>query len=181
MLAFTALDESRARQNQAGDVSSWRTLIGLLNFAGSHCQPFKPLHGLCMQLTAICREMIRAIDPADTTATTSPSNTINRPEEIRRLWLDGTSELNIDDIQSIFPRTWSKRSEVPLAMALRKMKERLSPANYYKAGARGGFYLPMSSVTTPVEAVRVTASMLQEWSTEKRIEGWKDSIGVLTD
>lgn len=139
-------------------MKSWRSIIPLWNFVERHCRPFPCLHGLCLQVGAICCEAIQSLDLLGT-STTSAADKSSNAAFLRRLWLDGTSKLSIDDLQDKFPKTWSRRVRTPKEVC----------------ETHQGFYLPLSSITGSVEAVRATTALINEWAAaEMKGVKWDD-------
>lgn len=87
-----------------------------------------------------------------------------------RAWHRGISTLPVDDLQQCYPKTWAKRSKSP---GPAKGKERLVAKRY----GDGPFYLPLSSASTGIEAVRMGWSFLNEWVAKEGIE-WEPRISI---
>lgn len=206
MLAFSVGDESLRVMHKLGDVSAWRSLLGYLHFVKGVAQPIPHLHGLCLQLEAVCRDTILLYeldrldrDPfpsagLDEARTATPNQesmlpaidsaakaTNGRREYLefkskftensrlaRQSWLTGISRLPIDELQRSYPKTWAKRAKVPGAA---KGKERLVLRRY----GDGGFYLPLGSISSGIEAVRMGWSLLGEWCAKEGVN-WEGKI-----
>lgn len=173
MLGFTAGDEAQRVHGKAGDPTGWRSLLPYIQFVKSVIdQPH--LSGLTLQLEAVCREVIQAyeIDRLMYEQNPSGSDDANatrrqRYEEFklrlcenarlaRQAWLQGTSRLSIEKLAESYPRTWEKRATAPRD---EDGKEKLV-VNQYNGG---GFYLPLHSTSTGIEAVRMGWNFLNEW------------------
>lgn len=87
-----------------------------------------------------------------------------------RAWHKGISTLPVDDLQECYPQTWAKRSKSP---GPAKGKERLVAKRY----GDGLFYLPLSSASTGIEAVRMGWSFLNEWVSKEGVE-WEPRISI---
>lgn len=87
-----------------------------------------------------------------------------------RAWHRGISTLPVDDLQQCYPKTWAKRSKSP---GPAKGKERLVAKRY----GDGPFYLPLSSASTGIEAVRMGWSFLNEWVAKEGVE-WEPRISI---
>lgn len=87
-----------------------------------------------------------------------------------RAWHKGISTLPVDDLQQCYPQTWAKRSKSP---GPAKGKERLVAKRY----GEGLFYLPLSSASTGIEAVRMGWSFLNEWVSKEGVE-WEPRISI---
>ena len=211
MLAFAADDEIHHLQKTPAEVGNWRSLMPFWKFVEGKCRAFRHLHGLALQLGAVCHETIHALDierfhkdtlpdmsvsteaapPTPGAAASSNESTASSSEkenkaaaykrdylkwkndmvkdarDLRLLWIDGLSELSVDDLQTHFPKTWAKRNRVPAA----KEKEKLVPGQY-----GGSYYLPLGSVSTVLEAVRTSMAALSEW-TEREDASWTSRLG----
>ncbi|KAI9784082.1 MAG: hypothetical protein M1816_001054 [Peltula sp. TS41687] len=119
----------------------WRTLLPFWEYVEGHSRPFGPLHGICLQLGAVIREVVHGFEPAD----------VENFTHMRRLWVEGTAKLTTNDVlEKTFPKTWAARVKNPLELVTNK--------------TRTGFYLPMAScITAPHEAVRATNALVNEW------------------
>ncbi|KAI9799542.1 MAG: hypothetical protein M1825_004468 [Sarcosagium campestre] len=214
-LAFAADDEAR-RLTRPGSASnawrtvSWRTLLPLWEFVERKCRQYSALHGLCLQLGALCREAIHSHDMdrfhteplpdiaaasrADEAVPPTPgafsdsngsekdgkaaaykrnyvrwkAEMMSNSQELRRLWVAGIAALPAEDLRLSFPRSWAKASKAPPA----RSSERVAPGKY-----RGGYYLPLSSVTPAVEAVRAATALLKEWCKGEGVD-WASRLGV---
>ncbi|KAI9791255.1 MAG: hypothetical protein M1833_001568 [Piccolia ochrophora] len=94
------------------------------------------------------------------------SDVVVNDQALRYLWVNGLALLPVKELQSSFPRSWAKASQVPAA----KAKESLIAGKY-----QGGYYLPLGSVTTPVEAVRAGMTLLGEWCKNESVE-WRSHL-----
>ncbi|KAI9840501.1 MAG: hypothetical protein M1837_001561 [Sclerophora amabilis] len=184
ILAFMADDNSRRLMSQPGTVENWRSLIPLWNYVERKCQPIPHLHGLCLQLGAVVREVVHFLDRNSLTNDPQPAG--NAPEDRQqrindlfandrareRLWQEGWKKLTADTIRDEYPQTWGRRLTDLGAVSIRR--ERLSPLHWGE-----GYRCPlMSNVTTPIEAVRMGVVFLNEWAGTQGIE-WRDQLGVL--
>ena len=86
----------------------------------------------------------------------------------QQLWVDGAFELSVDDLQQSFPTSWKRKSRAPLA----RSKEKLTLGNL-----NGDFYLPLTSITTNIEAVRAGWSLLGEWCKNENVN-WVGKLGL---
>ena len=62
MLAFAASDEVSRLQHTQAEAANWRSLLPFWHFVEAKCRPFRHLHGLCLQLGAVCLEIIHVLD-----------------------------------------------------------------------------------------------------------------------
>lgn len=195
MLAFLAGDESLGGR-KAGDPDLWRSLLGYLNFVIGQAEPIPHLHGLCVQLEAVCRDTISVCDlerlerdyaQAADEARPSPSSReagavtaertakaaelkkelVKNMQNSQQAWHTGYSRLPTDDLSQSYPNTWAKRNKLPGSV---KGKQRLVIGKY-----DGGFYLPLSQTSSGIEAVRMGMSFLQEWCKTEKVQ-WKPKL-----
>ncbi|KAI9671144.1 MAG: hypothetical protein M1817_003651 [Caeruleum heppii] len=193
IVAFSANDEMRRIQHANVQASDWRSLLGLWKFAERMSRSFRHIHGVCLQVGAVIHEIIHGLDmerlqhdplPAAALAESATPEAVAKAaayetqyldwrermgetsRERRPLWTTGTRDLSVEDLQTQFPRTWSKRLKVPLA----HVPERLGPGKY-----DGDFYLPLSGITTGVEAVRATMTLMREWTKKEDVK-WETSL-----
>ena len=166
------LSHGRARGAQ------WRSLLAFWRFVHDRCEAFPVLSGLCLQLGAVTHEVIHTFDMDrlshsvlndDKTASFIP-DLVKDTKAMRRYWIDGLALLSAARLQQEFPEAWKKsRRAGPLA---RREGERLVPEQY-----RGEYHLPLSSVSTPIEAVRATAAILGEWTRKEGVP-WKGLLDL---
>ena len=210
MLAYTILDEIKApgrSSRKAIDFHSWETIFGFIQLVKRRSQGHTLIHGLCLQLEAVCHNLIlvakvdqlASIQPPITSANeetvqptkqaalaTEPASKgsqqsrtleeyMQHKEKIaehgrfaQNLWIDGTFELSIDDLQQSFPASWKRKSRAPLA----RSKEKLTLGNL-----NGDFYLPLSNITTGIEAIRAGWSLLGEWCKNENVN-WVGKVGL---
>lgn len=182
MLAFALADEaSHLARHSFGDASSWRSLLPYWAFVESKCQqlPQSPLlHGLVLQLGAVCRDVIHNHDidrlasdpvPPGEDFADFKARLVEDARVARTLWQEGTRRLCVDALREQFPRTWEKRAAVPVVGRVK-----LEPGAY-----SGEFYLPLSGggVSSAVEAVRVGWAVLGEWCDREGVT-WEGRLGL---
>ncbi|KAI9815683.1 MAG: hypothetical protein M1827_002079 [Pycnora praestabilis] len=209
ILAFTASDKARLLQRQPGDAQYWRSLLPFWEYVERQTRIYPYLHGLLLQLGAVCRETIHihdmerlnndplpaaaAIEEVPPPTPGTDSNAISSEAEMtskaatyrkeyitfkntlvenahlsQRLWIEGTYQLSIDDLQTFFAQTWAKRSKRLPA----KVGENLVPGQY-----DGAYYLPLGSMSTAVEAVRMGCGLLSEWAKKEGLN-WEGRLGI---
>ena len=210
MLAYTINDEQGRSTRRLPDVKAWETIFGWMHNVKRRTFGQTLLHGLCLQLEAVVRTIIRSSDlerldslplptniPAevklptpdtngDSTVRDLPSKSAPQQQDkyeeylkfkakvvenhrlAQQLWITGSFELSIEDLQSAFPHSWGKKARAPLAHS----REKLTPTTL-----DGDFYLPMSGATTGIEAVRAGWSLLGEWCQKEKVE-WKGQLGL---
>lgn len=210
MLAFSVGDEAARINRKAGDVSAWRSILPYVDSVTGEVKPIPHLHGLCIQLGAVCRDTIHAYEldreldrlererptsasidevrPSPPGAGTPVSESVSKATQNRRdsvnfkvdfikelmensrAWHTGISRLPVDELQQCYPKTWAKRSKFP---GDPKGKERLTAKRY----GEGPFYLPLSSTSSGIEAVRMGWSFLGEWCAKERVK-WEAKMGI---
>ena len=206
ILAFTAADNASRLSRKPRDETAWRTLLPYISYVKSVTGGYTLLHGLCLQIEAVCRNVIQALDmvrlehqtlppalPEESKAPTPDANheggrldpaaeaaqarkdyidfkskLVENARLAQQLWVEGAFELSVDDLQQSFPNSWKRKSRAPLV----KSKEKLT------IGSLGGdYYLPLSSVSTGVEAARAGWSLLCEWCKKEDIK-WEGRLGL---
>jgi hypothetical protein len=172
MLGFTALDEVNRVRGRVGSSSVWGTLLPLIDYVKAITSSASHIYGLILQLEGICRDTIHAYDldrlEREPSAASDPKFTgqlIENARAAQRAWLAGTTGLSINDLQKSFPKTWAQRASAPTA---RTGSEKLAPGTF----AAGRYYLPLTSTSTAVEAVKMGWSFLAEWAEMEGVE-WK--------
>ncbi|KAI9759388.1 MAG: hypothetical protein M4579_002377 [Chaenotheca gracillima] len=184
-LAFSADDEYRRITKKRSTIENWRSLMPLWVFFEEKCQVFPRLHGLCLQIGAVVREKVHDSERDSFASVLEPGSSIpedrqNRMTEHFRndinrqsLWQAGWKKLTAENIRKEFPKTWARRmTNEDGGASIRQ--ERLSPENWGE-----NYRCPlMSNVTTPLEAVRMGAVLLQEFAELNDLE-WKDNLGIL--
>lgn len=206
MLAYTMADEMNgSRSGRNINVQTWDTIFPYLHKVKRKTVGHTLLHGLLLQLEAVCRNSIlvseiervaqyevanlSAAEPDKPTPETGTNGTLNGtgtkpPNQLesmkfkgkisensrlsQQLWTEGAFELSIEDLQQSFPVSWKSKARAPLARAKEKLV--LGVLN-------GDFYLPMSSVTTGIEAVRAGWSLLGEWCRKEDVD-WVGKLGL---
>lgn len=197
MLAFLAGDELHGGR-KAGDAGTWRSLLGYLNFVIGLAEPIPHLHGLCLQLEAVCRDNILLCelerlerDPTlgagSDEARPSPSNGAATAERTARAaaYAEFKRDLikNAQSSQQAWLTGYSRLSTDDLSQSYPKTwakrtkvpgpvkgKERLVIGKY-----EGGFYLPLSQTSSVLEAVRMGMSFLEEWCKTEKVQ-WKAKL-----
>lgn len=201
LLAFTVADEASTLSNKMCDVTAWQNLIQYINFVKSVTLSHTLLHGLILQLEAVVRNKIWALDMERSERQPVPSSLFDPPKAIaaddtagqeaaakdreigkdyfdfqkkmarnvhiaKKLWVEGAFELSVDDLQQSFPVSWKRKSRAPLVHS----KEKLT------VGSLGGdFYLPLSGISSGIEAARAGWSILGEWCQKENIN-WKGKL-----
>ena len=194
ILAFVADDQYKYVSRQAGDSSTWLSILAYWRVVKKNSTPYRHLYNLCLILGAVSYEAIHALDlerlsisalPNDHTMTPTPGSDGNTaptddskrnqkdldfvelkgrlPEcynESRRLWIEGSRGFTEEVLTREFPVTWSKRS----------MDYSNWGNNRLKVGEYSGeYFLPLGKVTTPVEVVRFSWSILSEWCSKEHV------------
>lgn len=175
VLAFSINDEKIRLTRVPPDAMMWRSILQFANFVRQQCETYPHLKGFVLQVEAICREAIASheIDRIES-PWTSATNEENRKfqhdfaENFRirpQMWAHGTTLLSANTLAFSYPETWAKRAQIPPAS---HGKERPVPGHY----GDGSFYLPLGSVNSGFEVVRMGLSLLEEWCAKEGVE-WK--------
>lgn len=185
MAAYYAQDYSLNLRGRPGEVEqTWKTLLPLcLSYARS-TKDFQHLDGLrsylsCVIASAICTHVSqrasnnRAHDsPQDMTSAELAKQHATVTEnfalladhtlKMNRHYQDARMALPLDDLQSVYKKTYAAR-ETNIKLA--REPEKIS-------GTRmaGPYFLPLSSDTTPIQAVRFGLKFLAEYCEKERLE-----------
>jgi hypothetical protein len=195
MLSFAVTDEHASlvkhHKRVLPDPAAWMSLAVFMQSNKMHTSEDTLIHGLCLQLEALCRDLA-SISHADRLLH-QPLPSVPRGEDAAKaaaeqkvyddyvkfkgdmarnmqaakgLWITGNTELSTDHLQQSFPRSWKNKSRSPLANS----KERID-----LSALNGEFHLPLSNVTTAIEAVRAGWSLLREWCKKEGVP-WKAKL-----
>lgn len=179
----------------------WRSIIlyHISVFRASRRHPH--LHGLVIQLGAVCRQLIQRHDldrlsrdplpedycnSAPTPGSDGNTKTNEDGEKYKKRYMNFKNDLvqNARELQTAWldgSRQLSLdllRREYPITWSMRatdtsmRLQEKPSPSKITKA-----FYLPMDSSTTAFEAARFGVAFLEEWAEKEKIE-WKTRIDL---
>ena len=171
MLNYTLADEHSRLTRQANDAKgTWATIHSYIGRVLALAERVPALHGLCLYLRAVC---LRAHWTVDYEAfATNP--TAERHVKLKRCFddssrsfADAATRLPPAEWEKRFPKTWRASARMPCAATGRAGPLPLA----------GEFFVPLTEISTPVEAVRAAKSMLTEWCRAEGVE-WKASIGV---
>ncbi|KAL8994948.1 MAG: hypothetical protein Q9169_005213 [Polycauliona sp. 2 TL-2023] len=174
MLAFTIKDEPSRTKKVPCDRAPWISLLPYFNFLKNLSRDTESLHlqGLIRQLEAVCWDTIHQYDldrlERETGADeVSIRNVAESRRQVRQAWIDGTNWLTFDDLRRCFPETWAQRSR-----SRGDKLGRILPQHY-----QGGYYLPLSNISTNIEGIRVGWCSLKEWCKKEDVI-WTGSIGL---
>jgi hypothetical protein len=193
------IDMTAVSHSQPGPDPGWRTILPYFLFVLRASRKFSHLHGLVVQLGAVCRQMIHKLDmdrlardplpddqsgSAPTPGSDGNTKTNEDIDKYKRKYLDFRNDLvaNAKDLQvawldgsRILPLD-TLEQEYPKTWAKRSRDstvrgvERITPT---KLGA--DFYLPLDVSTTPVEATRFAMAFLEEWTKAGDVS-WKPRV-----
>ena len=176
----------------------WRTIIPLHIFVFRASRKYPHLHGLVVQLGAVCRQAIHRFDmdrlardplpdehgSVPTPGSDGTTKTSEDVERYRKKYLSFRDDLvgNATELQT----AWLDRSRLLSLDTLKKDypetwekrardtslrgHERISPTHL-----GGDFFLPQDATTSPFEAVRFAVAFLQEWVQKEGVP-WKPRI-----
>jgi hypothetical protein len=193
------IDMTAVSHSQPAPDPGWRTILPYFLFVFRASRKLPHLHGLVVQLGAVCRQMIHKLDmdrlardplPDEQSGSAptpgSDGNTkINEDiEKYKKRYLDFRNELvsNSKELQvawldgSRILSLDTLKQEYPKTWAKRSKDstlrgtERVTPA---KLGV--DFFLPLDVSTTPLEATRFAMAFLEEWTNAEDVN-WKPRI-----
>ncbi|KAK5358249.1 hypothetical protein LTR20_011015 [Exophiala xenobiotica] len=177
----------------------WRSIILYHIFVWRASRKYPHLHGLVVQLGAVCRQYVQKYDleklardplPEDycNSAPTPSSDGNTRPsedvEKYKKRYIQFRDDMihNIHELQTAWLDGFRQlspellRREYPNTWGKRakdasaRMQEKPSPSKIAR-----DFYLPMDANTTPFEAARFGFAFLEEWAEKEKIE-WKTKM-----
>ena len=162
VLAFVCADKAAlaADPKKPPTISVWRSMQGYFGAVKKKCEPFPALLGVACYLGVVFNAHI-----LDLTIqfSSDPSGTEfwQTQAMMQRAANEAESKLDIDTLQSTFPRTWAKRAKGAL------IQPSLEPGKGYKVS----YKLPLGVQTSPLRAVRAGHAMLEEWLEKQKQEG----------
>jgi hypothetical protein len=161
MLSYSCRDERDRTRND----DTWITLIPFLKQISDQAKNHAHVKALCLQIEAVCYSVATG-----QCAYSKDPEVMERGLKYMRaaheLFIESASGLSVDDLQHNFPNTWRHKSKEPLAKKGTKFEVKVD----------GAYYLPLSSTTTGLEAVRAGKALLVEWCKMEGVE-WTSSLG----
>ncbi|KAL9639483.1 MAG: hypothetical protein Q9204_001082 [Flavoplaca sp. TL-2023a] len=175
MLAFTIKDEPSRIKKVPRDRAPWISLLPYFQFLQNLIRDIESLQlqGFLYQLEAVCYDTIHQYDLERLEREIGPTDeklikqVAESGRQARQSWINGTKWLTHDELGRCFPETWAQRSR-----SLGDKPGRILPKDY-----RGGYYLPLSNISTNIEAVRAGWYLLKEWTKQRNVE-WDGRIGL---
>ncbi|RMZ88845.1 hypothetical protein DV736_g3909, partial [Chaetothyriales sp. CBS 134916] len=186
LLAFMISNAARTLSRPTADI--WASITEYFNFVLSGTDDFRSLHGLVMQLGAVCRQQIQkdrmdrlARDPlpeeyvgsaptpgSDGTTKTAEDGERYKNEYVRNknTMIRNARELDVlwlEGSKRLSPELL--KNDYPKTWQARRLdyehrtRDRPTPALLPK-----GYFLPLDAATTPFEAVRYGLAFLTEWA-----------------
>lgn len=183
MAAYHAQDQSSKLRGRPCEVEgTWKTLFPLCESYFNRTKDFPALDGLLRYLGSVisaaichhvsCRERTRS--SASKAAHDSPQDGPQPDSAPANLQLltkfymhlhdlqqEARIILPIDDLQTIYPKTWKARE------ASSKSKE---PEKIRGSDLSGPYFLPLQSDTTPIQAVRFGLKLLEEFCSKEKLD-----------
>ncbi|KIW99368.1 uncharacterized protein Z518_11356 [Rhinocladiella mackenziei CBS 650.93] len=200
LLCFMINMSAQAHARPSAD-PGWRSIILYHIFIFRVSRRYPHLHGLVVQLGAVCRQLIHkydmdrlARDPlpddycnsAPTPGSDGNTKTNEDGEKYKKRYVEFKDDLihNARELQTAWldgSRQLSPdllKHEYPTTWSKRakdasvRLQEKPSPSRIAR-----DFYLPMDSNTTPFEAARFGVAFLEEWAEKEKVE-WKTRIDL---
>ncbi|KAL6243445.1 hypothetical protein RBB50_009437 [Rhinocladiella similis] len=200
LLCFMINTYARGRSRPGTD-PDWRSILPYHIFVYRQSRKYPHLHGLVMQLGAVCRQQIQKHDldklareplpdeycnSAPTPSSDGNTKTNEDMEKYRKRYTQFRDNMihNIRELQTAWLDGFRHlspellRREYPNTWASRakdatlRLQEKPSPSKVPKE-----FYLPMDANTTPFEAARFGMAFLTEWTEKEKID-WKTKIDL---
>ncbi|KAI9871125.1 MAG: hypothetical protein M1830_003287 [Pleopsidium flavum] len=206
MLAFTLADQACHLGRQSSDAGSWRSLLPYWNFVETKCQPYPKFHGLCLQLGAVCRDLIHSHDldrlnsdalptaaaeearppTPGTEGDAGASEVASKAAAYRKEYMDFKTKLveNARVAQQLWVEGTYRLPIDGLTTAFPQTWAKSAKGPMARARERvvpgkynGDFYLPLGCMTTGIEAVRAGWSLLGEWCKKEKVQ-WDGKMGL---
>lgn len=192
MLAFKINDAHLESVDRMG----WHSILGFLAKAETEARSFDPLFGLARQLVGIIHDVLiqfdlkaldsnpladqfgkaKSADPNKTEDQNRASEYHRRFSEFARLteqsqkaWWYGLSSLSPAKLADNFPNTWAKRDKTKAPRG-KDASPTLCPCQYKRS-----YWLPLSQMSTALEAINFGLDFLQEYCQTKGVE-WKPKL-----
>lgn len=172
MLSYTIGDEVfRLRRRPPKPEATWNSLFMWMRSVHELVYDHLHLSGLLLQLEAISmmvvwRQRSEVAENSDHLSLDKFKELRAQCDEAQRKFLKGSARLSVDDLQDEFPKTWKSKARQPLAHLGYKMA---------KDNLNGEFYLPLTSISLPIEGVRAGKTLLAEWCRREGVE-WVASL-----
>jgi len=188
ILAFHSADEAAyaADPRQNPSVKTWRSLHGFYGFVKRTLEPFPPLQGLACWLGVVFYARILELAGASSSSSSSavglglgevveapiPSGTsreslLEISAALTRAAADADARLDVDLLESAFPRAWEGRFRGSLAAS-----SSLVPGE----GFEGAYKLPLGVQSSPLVAARAGFAILEEWVGGELGEGYETRL-----
>ncbi|KAI5301318.1 hypothetical protein KEM56_001825, partial [Ascosphaera pollenicola] len=101
------------------------------------------------------------LDPEQGEKPSLIANALNMYRLARRYWLKGSELLSTHVIKDKFPETWRKLQDAPRD----HVRELEKPGKYHWTDI-----VPLSTMSTPFEAVRFFYALLGEWASQQKLD-----------
>ena len=196
MINISAQAQARPRVDPG-----WSSIIPYHIFVFRASRKYPHLHGLVVQLGAVCRQLIHncdmdrlARDPlpedfcssAPTPGSDGNTKTDEDVEKYKKQYVRFRDELihNARELQTawldgsrhlppdILKRDYPATWSKRAKDSMQRLQDKPTPSQISKE-----FYLPLDANTTAFEAVRFGLTLLQEWSAKERVD-WKTRIDL---
>ncbi|THC92617.1 hypothetical protein EYZ11_007899 [Aspergillus tanneri] len=200
ILAFVADDQSKTLPSQAGDSSSWLSILAYWRVVKKNSISYPHLHSLCSILGAVSYDAIHSLDlerlaitplPRENTPAQAPLSDESSAliEESRR------NRKEIQELKNRLPEYYRESQRLWLE-GLRGLSEdvlaREFPSTWSKRSRNfseqgrqqlkvgdfsGEFFLPLGRANSPVETVRFGYEVLKEWCTKEGVV-WRGLLNL---
>jgi hypothetical protein len=193
------IDMTAVSQSQPAPDPGWRTILPYFLFVFRASRKFPHLHGLVVQLGAVCRQIIHKLDmdrlardplpdeqsgSAPTPGSDGNTKTNEDTDKYKKKYLDFRNELvsNAKELQvawldgsrnlslDTLEQEYPKTWEKRSKDSTLRGIERITPT---KLGA--DFFLPLDVSSTPIEATRFAMAFLEEWTKVEDVN-WKPRV-----
>ena len=193
------IDMTAVSHSQPGPDPGWRTILPYFLFVFRASRKFSHLHGLVVQLGAVCRQVIHKLDmdrlardplpdeqsgSAPTPGSDGNTKTNEDIDKYKKRYLDFRNDLvsNAKELQV----AWLDGSRIlsldtlkqgyPKTWAQRSKDSTLRGVDRITPARLGvDFFLPLDVSTTPIEATRLAMAFLDEWAKAEGVN-WNSRI-----
>ena len=173
MLAALIKNEVRRRSGEPGRVDIWEGILEFLCPKSEQAKPFTHLSGLLLQLEGVTRDYVRYhnVHSIQQAVQKEPNEAFmqlikeSNNNEMRGLaaWREGQSKLWIEDWQRDFPRTWAMAHKTP-------GRGKAQDGVEINAYGKDGFALPLTQLTSGLEAVNTGMAFIEEYCAKHRVK-----------
>ena len=180
MLAAVVRNEPRRRLGDPGLIDIWKGILEFLGAKTEQARPYKHIYGLLLQLEGVTRDYIHYhhLFSIQNSVGHSSDETIwdlikeSNDNETRAItaWREGQLRLWVNEWQSFYPSTWNNARKAP-------SRGKAHDAVEIDAYGRNGFALPLTHMTSGLEAVNAGMAFLKEYCASHEVK-WTPKLKI---